>query len=189
MSSFIFQLPLQLMFFECHSAEAEEEVGTNLQQISPSSMDVTDSAISLPIQEVATDTDIETEHQSVDNAVSVTNPASNPNGADLCMSLEEGRTSRKEGTSSSEDHRKWYSLVYVENISNARLWLKICNKVIRNPVLLGKYKKLLTGLATCLRLVSNLATQHDDAHFLYSSRYIIGTSLEPLYCRKISELS
>ena len=130
MSSFIFQLPLQLLFFECHAAEAEEEFSANLEQISP---------LPISIEEVATDTDVETEHQILHNAVPVTNQASNihPNNA-LCTFLEEGRTSQMKGTSSLEDHRRWYSLVHVENISNAKLWLKICNKVIRNPVLLGK---------------------------------------------------
>lgn len=131
MSSFIFQLPLQLLFFECHAAEAEEEFSAN-QQISP---------LPMSIEEVATDLDVETEHQIL-NAVPATNQASNihPNNA-LCTFLEEGRTSQMKGTSSLEDHRRWYSLVHVENISNAKLWLKICNKVIRNPVLLGTYKK------------------------------------------------
>ena len=32
----------------------------------------------------------------------------------------------------AEDHRSWWSLVHVEHISNASLWLKIGKMVLRN---------------------------------------------------------
>ena len=43
-SSFIFQLPLQLLFFECHAAEVEEATARmiNTNQVSPNQMNVAD---------------------------------------------------------------------------------------------------------------------------------------------------
>ena len=124
-SSFIFQLPVQLLFFECHAAEEKERtIHTNndnhVQVVYPmdDDDDVTDATTPIPIQDTNTTPDVE--GQSVGD-----------NG------------SKEDALSSSDYHTEWWSLVHAENLSNASLWLKMANRVVRNPVVLGKSQRKL----------------------------------------------
>ena len=126
-SSFIFQLPVQLLFFECHAAEEKERTtihanndDNHLQVYQMDDGDMTDATTPIPIQD--TTPDIEDQSQSAaDNG-----QASNSQPKEDVLS------------SSDNDHTEWWYLVHAENLSNASLWWKIANRVIRNPVVLGK---------------------------------------------------
>jgi len=119
-SSFIFQLPLQLLFLECHSAEAQEtramhnphHVGSN---------QIKDSTI----------VTIQPSPDSTSYRESTPHPSLHP---------EEG--------AGIEDRRAWWSLVQAEHLSNVVLWLKIGEGVVKNPVLWGISLGFLISLST-----------------------------------------
>ena len=137
-SSFIFQLPLQLLLFECHAAEVEEATTRmiNTNQVSPNQMNVTDTAVPISVKD-ETEPDDDVERQTVDSTTPTIQANIPPEDPRLWLNSQ-SNLHIKETHTSSEDNRRWWSLVYVEHLSNKHLWLKILNKVIRNPVLVGK---------------------------------------------------
>jgi len=144
-SSFIFQLPLQLLFFECHAAEVEEATTRmiNTNQVSPNQMNVAD-IIAVPISvKDETEPDDDVERQTIDSTTTPTIQGNIPPEDPRLWLNSQSNLRIKETQSSSEDDRRWWSLVYVEHLSNKCLWLKILNKVIRNPVLIGKLRMLI----------------------------------------------
>mmetsp|Transcript_3811 Transcript_3811/g.6601 ORF Transcript_3811/g.6601 Transcript_3811/m.6601 type:complete len:426 (-) Transcript_3811:24-1301(-) len=130
-SSFIFQLPLQLMFLECHAAE--ENALANRVRVHSSVQKATEtgkSSVDVTIQ-VTPDT-------SIIPSLSKAHDQSDQNEAATC-------TEEKE----KEEDVKWWSLVqHGENISSARLWGKIGLRILRNPVLWGIFCGFVLSLST-----------------------------------------
>ena len=138
-SSFIFQLPLQLLFFECHAAEVDEATTRmiNTTQVSPNQMNVAD-IIAVPISvHDETEPDDDVERQTIDSTAPTIQGNIPPEDPRLWLNSQ-SNLRIKETQSSSEDDRRWWYLLHTEHLSNKRLWLKILSKIIRNPVLIGK---------------------------------------------------
>jgi len=144
-SSFIFQLPLQLLFFECQAAEVEEATTRmiNTNQVSPNQMNVADSIV-VPISvKDETELDDDAERQTIDSTTTPTIQGNIPPEVPRLWLNSQSNLRIRETRSSSEDDRRWWSLLHTEHLSNKRLWLKILSKVIRNPVLIGKLRMLI----------------------------------------------
>jgi len=140
-SSFIFQLPLQLLFFECHAAEVEEDTTRmiNTNQVSPNQMNATADIIAVPISvKDETELDDDVERQTIDSTTPTIQSNIPPEDPRLWLNSQSNLRIKETHASSEDNDRRWWSLVHVEHLSNKRLWLKILIKVIRNPVLIGK---------------------------------------------------
>jgi predicted permease len=124
-SSFIFQLPLQLLFLECHAAEvAEREVNIHnspQQVVRPLTKDGAEINRTVII----------VEGTSVQN--------SDPEEETIVL-------------------RNWWSLLHADNISYSRLCFDICQRILKNPVLIGISLGFVLSLSTAgkyLRCPSN----------------------------------
>ena len=124
-SSFIFQLPLQLLFLECHAAEVTEREG-NIQN-SP-------QQVVRPLTKDGAEinrTVIIVEGTSVQN--------SDPEEETIVP-------------------RNWWSLLHADNISYSSLCFDICQRILKNPVLIGISLGFVLSLSTAgkyLRCPSN----------------------------------
>ena len=121
-SSFIFQLPLQLMFLECHAAE--EHAGANRVHAQEQA-ETGKSSVNVTIQ-VMPDSSIVPDPPNAHNQ---------PDGNAAAIK--------------EDDDTKWWSLVqHGEHISSARLWGKIGLRILRNPVLWGIFCGFFLSLTT-----------------------------------------
>lgn len=126
-SSFIFQLPLQLMFLECHATETHAR-GNQVHVDS------------------STQEEIENEKSNIDVTIQVTpdtslSPVSlghdKPNKNATCTLEEE-----------EEEQVKWWSLIHGEQVSSRHLWGKIGLRILKNPVLWGIFCGFVLSLST-----------------------------------------
>ena len=119
-SSFIFQLPFQLLFLECHAVEEERRA----IQDSPAANDVED-----PIQ----DHDPQTKLSADDSSGSRVHP------------LEEGATGQKEQDTTESGARL---LEWVNYAGTRDIWTKLGIKLLKNPVLWGIACGFVLSLST-----------------------------------------
>ncbi|KAL7543661.1 hypothetical protein ACHAXR_013347 [Thalassiosira sp. AJA248-18] len=112
-SSFIFQLPIQLAMLECHVVE--EQTASDPEHVAPSL----------------------SESQSKDS-INVTIQVTPESSSHIPVG---------KGTE-IEDHRSRWSLLHVEHLSRASLWLKIGKRVLKNPVLWGICIGFVVSLST-----------------------------------------
>lgn len=126
-SSFIFQLPLQLMFLECHATETHAR-GNQVH------------AHSSPREE------IENGKSNVDVTIQVT-PDTSLSPATLDND-EPNKNATPEEEEEEEEQIKWWSLVHSKHISSTRLWGKIGLRILHNPVLWGIFCGFVLSLST-----------------------------------------
>jgi len=128
-SSFIFQLPLQLMFLECHATEKQSRL--NL----PVSDEEDQSSSEVPKLDCTMVTIQET-----------TDHSNTPHGGE--DQEQEDVIAASLSTHTHADGIKWWSLVHVEHLSSSELWLKITKRILRNPVLWGIFWGFVLSLST-----------------------------------------
>ena len=129
-SSFIFQLPLQLMFLECHATEKQSRLNVPVVD----EEDQSASSQSMPKLDCTMVTINETPNPSEHHPT--------PAG-----SHEEGGAIEAAFSNHTEE-MKWWSLVHVEHLSSSELWLKITKRVLKNPVLWGIFWGFVLSLST-----------------------------------------
>lgn len=119
-SSFIFQLPLQLMFLECHAAETHARANqVHMHTFKQDHLETTTSNVDVTIQ-VTPDTSLSPAVQPKDN----------------------------NAVTEDDEQVKWWSLVHVEHISSGSMWRKIGLRILRNPVLWGIFCGFVLSLTT-----------------------------------------
>lgn len=125
-SSFIFQLPLQLMFLECHASETHARGNQVHVNSSPQEK-------------------IENVKSNIDVTIEVTHDTS----LSPAISFDHDQPNKTATLEEEEEEQiKWWSLVHGRNISSARLWGKIGLRILRNPVLWGIFCGFVLSLST-----------------------------------------
>ena len=119
-SSFIFQLPLQLMFLECHATETHARGNQVHVNSSPQEK-------------------IENGKSNVDVTIQVTPDTS---------LTRHNKNATIEEEEEEQISIKWWSLVHGEQISSARLWGKVGIRILKNPVLWGIFCGFVLSLST-----------------------------------------
>lgn len=134
-SSFIFQLPLQLMFLECHAAEEAQRTSeatgrstNSAREELPSQEKERESAV-ITIQEASE----ESFHQLSTEDIAPTAIGDRIQEAELHL------------------RRSWWSLVYAEHLPDMDLWLDILRRVLKNPVVDGIFVGIVISLSTAGR--------------------------------------
>ena len=136
-SSFIFQLPLQLLFLECHAAEEQTRVVP---------MD-TSAIVTVPARNSIISESSYSEEGTAGTVVH-SDPPQQSNNHSQTKDMSTIIHVYDDSCTGRDDLRSWWWLVHAEHLSNKRLWLKIGGGLLHNPVLWAIFIGFVLSLST-----------------------------------------